>query len=211
MCGEQRAGMNVAPGTWTLAGPVLVAGVGGSFVSPALGIGLVLLGLGIVWFHRDPDRTIPPAGVVSPADGTVSVIRTEQGSAGQERVRVGVFMNVSDVHVNRAPVGGEIEAVEHVPGGHWPAFTKDAERNERLHVDLDGTRVTLIAGTVARRIHPWVEKGETLTRGERIGHVSFGSRADVVLPPRFDPAQLEIEAGDSVRAGESVLATEPAG
>ncbi len=198
--------MDLAPGTWRLAGPVLGAGVIGMFLSPALGTALVLVGLGIVWFHRDPERAIPADGIVSPADGTVSVIRTERGPGGTERVRVGVFMNVTDVHVNRAPVAGTVEAIEHVPGGHLPAFTKDAERNERLHLTLDDTRLTLIAGTVARRIHPWVEEGATVSKGDRIGHVSFGSRADVLLPEAFEQAHLEVATGDTVRAGETVLA-----
>ncbi|MDZ7849823.1 MAG: protein sorting system archaetidylserine decarboxylase [Halodesulfurarchaeum sp.] len=208
--------MQLAPGTWRLAGPILGAGAVGLLVSPLLGLGLTVLAVFVIWFHRDPERTDPPEGVLAPADGTVSVIRTETDDEragtdeqGTERVRVGVFMNVTDVHVNRAPVSGTIGAVEHVKGGHWPAFSKDADRNERLHVDIGDTRVTLIAGTVARRIHAHVSPGERIERGERIGHVSFGSRADVLLPERFDPANLAVEPGEAVRAGESVIAVEP--
>ena len=202
--------MQLAPGTWRLAGPVFGVGAVGLVLSPLVGLGLVLGGFGILWFHRDPDRTAPEQGVLAPADGTVTVLRTEREGADSDRIRVGIFMNVTDVHVNRAPVGGEIRAVEHVPGGHWPAFTKDADRNERLHVDIGETRVTLIAGTVARRIHPHVSEGVTVSRGERIGHVSFGSRADVLLPERFDLDDIAVETGVSVRAGESVLAHDPA-
>lgn len=202
--------MQLAPGTWRLAGPVLGVGAVGLVLSPLVGLGLVLLGLAIIWFHRDPDRTAPERGVLAPADGTVTVLRTEREGADTDRIRVGIFMDVTDVHVNRAPVGGDITAVEHVPGGHWPAFTKDADRNERLHIDIEETRVTLIAGTVARRIHPHVAEGVTVSRGERIGHVSFGSRADVLLPERFDLDDIAVETGVSVRAGESVLAHDPA-
>jgi phosphatidylserine decarboxylase len=172
--------------------------------------GAVVLGLGVaaVWFHRDPDRSGPDVGILSPADGRVSVVRTEQVE-GVERVRVGVFMNVTDVHVNRAPVTGTVTGVGHVPGGHWPAFTKDAARNERLHVDLGAYRVTLIAGTLARRIHPHVEGGETVSRGDRIGHVSFGSRVDVLFPAEVEPSDIAVSEGDTVRAGESVLAADP--
>ncbi|MFP4530748.1 MAG: protein sorting system archaetidylserine decarboxylase [Halodesulfurarchaeum sp.] len=209
--------MRLAPGTWRLAGPIVGVGAVGLLLSLPLGLGIIVLAGFVVWFHRDPERTSPPEGVLAPADGRVSVIRTETAAegdemaeAGADRLRVGVFMNVTDVHVNRAPVAGKIEAVDHVPGGHWPAFTKDAERNERLHLQIGDTRVTLIAGTVARRIHPYVATGDTVERGDRIGHVSFGSRADVRLPPRFDAADLAVEPGDTVRAGESVIAVDPA-
>jgi len=154
-----------------------------------------------VWFHRDPRRSPPPAGVVAPADGRVSTVRTEG-----ERVRVAVFMNVTDVHVNRAPMAGTVEALEHTPGRHLPAFTKESERNERVRIDCGACEVTLIAGAVARRIHPYVEAGDELERGERIGHISFGSRADVLLPPAFDAGDVRVETGQRVRAGETVVA-----
>ncbi|MDR5656221.1 protein sorting system archaetidylserine decarboxylase [Halodesulfurarchaeum sp. HSR-GB] len=196
--------MDLAPGTWRLAAPLLALGGLGLLFAPIWGLLGLILGGFVVWFHRDPDRDPPDSGLLSPADGTVTVLRTED-----DRVRVGVFMNVTDVHVNRSPIAGEITSVEHVPGGHWPAFSKEAERNERLHVDYEDLRVTLIAGTVARRIHPHVEPGTVVSRGERISHVSFGSRADVLLPPRFEMADVTVETGETVRAGESVLADDP--
>ncbi|WP_071933564.1 protein sorting system archaetidylserine decarboxylase [Halodesulfurarchaeum formicicum] len=196
--------MDLAPGTWRLAAPLLALGGLGLVFAPIWGLFGLVLGGFVVWFHRDPDREPPDSGVLSPADGTVTVLRTEG-----DRVRVGVFMNVTDVHVNRSPVAGEITGVEHVPGGHWPAFSKEAERNERLHIDYEELRVTLIAGTVARRIHPHVQSGATVSRGERISHVSFGSRADVLLPPRFEMADVTVKTGETVRAGESVLAEDP--
>lgn len=207
---SRRVPMQVAPGAWRYALPVFALAVPAIALSPLGSLGAVLLGVAILLFHRDPDRTPPEKGILSPADGRVSVVREESGpDGGRERVRVGVFMNVTDVHVNRAPVSGKIGAVEHVPGGHWPAFSKDADRNERLHVDLGDTRVTLIAGTVARRIHTQVATGETIERGDRIGHVSFGSRADVLLPERFDVADVAVEPGETVRAGESIVAIDP--
>jgi len=115
-------------------------------------------------------------------------------------------MNVTDVHVNRAPDDGTVEAVEHTPGRHLPAFTKDSERNERVRLDLGDHEVTLIAGAVARRIHPYVEGGETLARGDRIGHVSFGSRADVLLAPGYDESDVRVRESQRVRAGETVIA-----
>jgi phosphatidylserine decarboxylase len=130
----------------------------------------------------------------------VSAIR-EEG----DQVRVGVFMNVTDVHVNRAPAGGTVQSVEHRPGANKPAFSKDSDRNERVRIELEEHTVVLIAGWFARRIHPTVEAGEKLRRGQRIGHISFGSRADVVLPPGYEIDDLRVDTGDAVRAGETGL------
>jgi phosphatidylserine decarboxylase len=203
-------------------------------VVPPLGVLALALAGGVLAFFRDPERqpadSAPPGCALAAADGTVSVVRTEDDDAGRERVRVGVFMNVTDVHVNRAPLPGRVTGVEHVPGGHLPAFSKRAERNERLHVDFvpaaapdaddqsggadtgDGNafRVTLIAGTLARRCHGYVDPGDRVDRGERIGHIAFSSRVDVVLPPRFDRDDLLVEQGDTVRAGRTPLAADPA-
>jgi phosphatidylserine decarboxylase len=163
-----------------------------------------LLSAGTLLFHRDPDRSSPESGILAPADGRVSVVRQETHSSG-DRVRVGVFMNVTDVHVNRAPLGGEVLAVEHEPGKHRPAFSKESDKNEKLHVRFSDHEVTLIAGAFARRIHSHVESGDDLGRGERLGHVSFGSRADVLLPPAVEPSDVAVERGQKVRAGETKL------
>ncbi len=192
----------VAPGTWRYARIPLVLALPLGFLSPPLAIGCLLLAVGIVWFHRDPRRSPPPSGVVSPADGRVSIVRTEG-----ERVRVAVFMNVTDVHINRAPMAGTVSAVEHTPGKHLPAFTKESERNERVQIECDRFDVTLIAGAVARRIHPYVEPGNVLERGDKIGHISFGSRADVLLPTGYDIEDVRVEKGQRIRAGETVIAS----
>lgn len=168
-------------------------------------IGFIVLAGFVAWFFRDPDRQPPDGGIVSPADGTVSVIREEE-----ERIRVGVFMNITDVHVNRAPIGGTVERVDHTAGAHRPAFTKDSDRNERVRVTFPDHEVVLIAGTIARRITPYVEAGTDVERGDRLGHIAFGSRADVRLPPTIGHADLHVDVGDSVVAGESILASNPA-
>ncbi|MFB6133493.1 MAG: protein sorting system archaetidylserine decarboxylase [Halanaeroarchaeum sp.] len=196
--------MQTAPGTGRLALPALLVGLLALPLSLPLALLAAGLGVGIVWFHRDPPRHPPAAGIVSPADGRVSVLRREGG-----RIRVGVFMNVTDVHVNRAPIGETVRSVEHVPGAHRPAFRKDSDRNERLHVDFDTVRVTLIAGWFARRVHSHVDPGTSVDRGERIGHVSFGSRADVLLPPKISIDDVTVSEGDTVRAGETVVAKAP--
>lgn len=192
---------SVAPGTWRYARLPLVVALPLAFLNPPIAVGCLLLAVSVVWFHRDPIRSPPPTGVVAPADGRVSIVRTEGN-----RVRVAVFMNVTDVHVNRAPMAGTIATVEHVPGKHLPAFTKESERNERVQIDCGSFEVTLIAGAVARRIHPYVDDGEDLERGEKIGHISFGSRVDVLLPSEYDLDDVCVETGQHVRAGETVIA-----
>jgi len=191
----------VAPGTWRYARIPLALSLPLALLNPLLAVGCLLLSAGVVWFHRDPRRSPPPSGVVAPADGRVSIVRTEG-----DRVRVAIFMNVTDVHVNRAPMAGTVTSVEHTPGKHLPAFTKASDRNERVRIECEDYEVTLIAGAVARRIHPYVEGGDDLDRGEKIGHISFGSRADVLLPHRFDTDDVRVETGQRVRAGETVIA-----
>ena len=196
--------MRLARGAWPY---VLLPGLAvppAFLVGPAYGVVTLGITVATLTFFRDPERTPPPAGVVSPADGSVSVSREED-----DRVRVGVFVNVHDVHVNRAPIGGHVEDVEHVPGAHRPAFSKESDRNERVHVDFPDHRVTLIAGAFARRIKPYVDSGDELDRGERIGHIAFGSRADVLLPPDVDRSDVAVETGEDVTAGETVIADLP--
>lgn len=190
--------MDLAPGTWRLATPIFVLAVPATLVFAPAGLLLLALGVASVWFHRDPERPVG-GGVVSPADGTVSVVREEDG-----RLRVGVFMSPLSVHVNRAPLGGRVESVEHVPGAYRPAFSKESDRNERVRIEGDDWTLVLIAGWFARRIHPYVEVGDDLSRGERVGHISYGSRADVLFPSGYDRDDLVVAKGESVRAGESL-------
>ncbi len=188
---------------WRLALiPALVAAVTVPF-APPVGLAAVAIALGVLWFHRDPDREPPPSEstVVSPADGTVSVVR-EEGT----RLRVGVYMSATDVHVNRAPIAGEVREVRHRPGANRPAFDKESDRNEQVVIDLGEYELLVIAGWFARRIHPAVEVGDRVGRGDRVGHVSFGSRADVVLPADVTREDLLVAEGDAVRAGETIIA-----
>lgn len=194
----------VTAGAFKLAAVPVVLSLPAAWLSPVAGIGLVILAAFVLVFHRDPARTPPEDGIVAPADGTVSVLRSEG-----DRIRVGTFMNVYHVHVNRSPISGTVTDLTHVDGGHWPAFMKDSDENERVHIDLEtpigDVRVTQIAGTVARRIHPGVTPEQQLEAGDRIGHISFGSRVDVLLPPTVDKSDLCVATGDRVRAGESHL------
>jgi len=195
--------MQLAPGGWRYIWGAVGLAIIGILLTPLVSVVLALVALFVAWFYRDPDRDPPETGVLSPADGTVSVIR-EEG----DQLRVGVYMGPIDVHVNRAPLAGTVDTVDHEPGGHRLAFSKDSEHNERLRIGFGEWSVVLIAGAFARRITPYVEPEDAVDRGQRIGHIAFGSRADVILPPAYDRESLEIAEGDRVIAGETVIATE---
>jgi len=190
----------VARGGWRYALVCFVVTLPTVVVAPSLAAVALALGIGSLWFHRDPERTPPESGIIAPADGHISVIR-EEG----DRLRVGTFMNVDDVHVNRAPMAGTVKSVDRRPGAYKPAFSKDSDRNEQVVVDCGEYQVIQIAGWFARRIHPYVEPGEELVRGQRIGHISFGSRVDVVLPAAYSRDDLLVEDGEAVTAGETRL------
>ncbi|MFB6104339.1 MAG: protein sorting system archaetidylserine decarboxylase [Halobacteriaceae archaeon] len=192
------------PGTWRFVVIGVVAAVAASFVWLPLTALVLAATLGVTLFFRDPDRDPPTCGVLAPADGTVTVLR-EEG----EQLRVGVFMNVTDVHVNRAPLSATVESVTHETGAHRPALSKESDRNERVTIDCGDHEIALIAGWFARRIHPYVAAGDRIDRGDRIGHISFGSRTDVVLPATIDREHLAVSQGDTVRAGETVIASHP--
>jgi phosphatidylserine decarboxylase len=156
----------------------------------------------VVLPFRDPDRSLGVGAVLAPADGVVIAVslRTDGKTA------VSIFMRPHDVHVNRAPVDGVVRGLSHQPGGFRPAFSKDAERNERVVWQLDSDHGDLelvqIAGALARRIIPYRRVGERIVQGERIGMIRFGSRVDLVMPPAIEPT---VRRGDRVRAGVSRL------
>ncbi|MEU9603283.1 phosphatidylserine decarboxylase [Streptomyces sp. NPDC048057] len=160
------------------------------------------LAAGMLWFFRDPEREIAEGRVISPADGVVqSIMPWKDG-----RTRVAIFMSPLNVHVNRAPLAGTVTSVEHVPGGFVPAFNKESEHNERVvwHFDteLGDIEMIQIAGTVARRIVPYVPEGTKVEQGERIGLIRFGSRVDVYLPEGIEVA---VEVGQTTTAGVTRL------
>ena len=167
------------------------------------------LGLFSLWFFRDPDRAGPsdPELVVAPADGRVVAAHD-----GQEGPMLAIFLSVFDVHVNRSPIAGRVEAVSHRPGRFLAAFDERAgEENERTEIVIRGragdVRVRQIAGLIARRIVCRVRPGDSLSRGERFGLIRFGSRTDLRLPAG---AKLTVGVGERVRGGESVVGRMPA-
>jgi phosphatidylserine decarboxylase len=163
------------------------------------------LALFCVYFFRDPERVIPAGPVaVSPADG--KVVHVRQLDAGN--TRVSIFLNIFNVHVNRAPVEGRITDISYQPGRFVMAHREEASsENEQntLTIDSGGARVVTrqIAGLIARRIVCRKKPGDTVKRGERFGLIKFGSRVDVFFGPEWE---LAVKPGDKVRGGSSVLA-----
>jgi len=170
----------------------------------------------IAGFFRDPDRH-PPARrdlVVSPADGEIIVLKRtfEPRWLKREAWQIGIFMSVLDVHINRTPVSGTLEAIEHQPGAFLPAYDPEAViRNERryyylLRIDRQPLLMVQVAGALARRTVPFIAAGEAFEQGDRIGMIRFGSRVEVYLPLAAEPL---VALGHKVRAGETPLAILP--
>ncbi|MGA2435270.1 MAG: phosphatidylserine decarboxylase [Bryobacteraceae bacterium] len=183
------------------AGGALVCYVAGV----PFGVPLFLAAAFCLYFFRDPEREIPAGDVaVSPADGRVVALKPE----GPQTTRVSIFMNVFDVHVNRAPIAGKIVKVVHKPGRFLIADRERASiENEQNLVEIEGEAATVafkqIAGLIARRIVCYKRPGDVVAQGERVGLIKFGSRVDVLLGPEWT---IEVREGMRVKAGSSVLA-----
>jgi phosphatidylserine decarboxylase len=170
---------------------------------------LIFLGVFVLYFFRDPERAIPsdPDAVVSPADGRVVQILDEPWESNPGR-RISIFLSVWDVHVNRAPVAGEIRRVEYRPGRFYAALRARASaENEQNIIRIATPRGEMvfkqIAGWIARRVLCWKAEGDPVALGERVGMIRFGSRVDVWLPAA---AQIIVQRGQKVAGGSSVLA-----
>jgi phosphatidylserine decarboxylase len=177
------------------------------------------LTLWIAAFFRDPIRTTPRGEslVIAPADGLITTIARvppprelagPDGLADGEMTRVSIFMSVFDVHINRSPIGGRVRKMAYVPGKFLNAdLDKASDENERQYflIENEGFQigVTQIAGLVARRILTFVQPGDVVEAGQRIGMIRFGSRVDVYLPAGTSPRVL---LGQRAIAGETVLA-----
>ncbi len=168
---------------------------------------LLLLTILFLLFFRDPERTIGK-GLVAPADGTIRAITTTTEDK-QSYTCISTFMNIHNVHVNRMPLDGKIRDIVHHPGSHLPAFKKESERNERVVITLDTSigmiKLMLIAGTIARRIVPYVKKGDAANKGERMSLIRLGSRVDIYIPTKAI-RHLSVKKNDRILAGEDTLA-----
>lgn len=198
---------------WPFIGLALVlavlatAAVGWAWATP-----LWLIFVFVVQFFRDPPRAVPTQAnaVLSPADGRiVKVEKAFDPMTGRDTLLISVFMNVFNVHSNRAPVDGTVEKVQYSPGKFINAdLDKASTENERNAVVValsGGERVTFVqvAGLIARRILCYVKPGDVLARGERYGFIRFGSRVDVYLPLSARP---RVAVGDKVSATTTILA-----
>ncbi|QPJ63152.1 MAG: phosphatidylserine decarboxylase family protein [Candidatus Nitronauta litoralis] len=207
-----------------------IAGDGYRFILPLLAVTVLFFWLNwiipaglsflallfVVNFFRDPERQIPtePGLVVSPADGKVVEIQDDTDPLlTQPSVRISVFLNVFNVHVNRVPVPGRILAIRYNKGKFLNAASHKASLDNEQNALLIETGphsvlVKQIAGLIARRIVCWVREGQTMETGERFGLIRFGSRTDIFLPA---DSKIDVKIGDHVKGGSSILGKLPEG
>ena len=176
----------------------------------------VLLGL-VVYFFRDPPRTVPqePGWVVSPADGKIAEVTHLQHDEfiGGPAVRIGIFLSIFNVHINRSPVAAAVIALRYSPGKFLNALKpQSARQNENTWIGLEDLApphrrmvVRQISGAIARRIVCGLRPGEQIARGHKFGMIKLGSRTELILPDGQD-LSVEVEVGRRVKAGVSVLA-----
>jgi phosphatidylserine decarboxylase len=180
---------------------------------PSFSLILLAITTFILMFFRDPERIIPEGDniVLSPADGKiiVSELVRDVRFSEDELLKISIFMNIFNVHVNRNPLSGVVRRVRHVPGAFLAADNDQAHlKNEFCAVtvtDRHNKEITFvqIAGLIARRIVCWLEPGDTIIQGRRFGLIRFGSRVDIYLPKE---SQTVVSPGQKVTAGETILA-----
>jgi len=164
-----------------------------------------LLVIFFMMFFRDPERKIGKH-IVACADGKIREITELKDDDIGKCICISTFMNVHNVHVNRMSIDGKIISIKHYSGLHIPAFKKESEKNERVVIIADTNigkiKIVQIAGTLARRIVPYVKKDDELKKGDKIGIIRLGSRVDVYLPVK----KINVKVGDIVRAGVDTIA-----
>jgi len=188
-----------------------------SFIYLQSSVGFVLLFVSVLLFlltvfffvfFRDPERKTAE-GIVACADGKIREITELNDKDVGKCFKISTFMNVQNVHVNRMVFDGKIKSVTHFSGFHLPAFKKESEKNERIVIIVETTigiiKIVQIAGTLARRIVPYVKKDDILKKGQRIGIIRLGSRVDVYLPCA-KIKNITVRIGCRVKAGEDRIA-----
>lgn len=175
---------------------------------------MALLVAFILYFFRDPDREITKGDnlVLSPADGNIVLVKEveEDRYINGPATQISIFLSPMDVHVNRLPIGGELEYLEYHPGVYLVAWDHRAsELNERADFGIrhsGGTKIFFrqITGFLARRIVYHISKGDTLSGGDRFGMMKFGSRMDILVPA---DVEINVSEGDKAVAGQTILAT----
>src|ERR1700723_4769850 len=172
----------------------------------------ILLAVFFLWFFRDPDRKIPQGGgqIVPPGGGVVTEAEWIETISGS-RLRLSIFLNVFDVHVNRSPVGGVVKVCEFRKGMFMNAMKPESVlNNEQTLITIDTGEYEVsfkqIAGLLARRIVCNLKVGDRVERGQRIGLIKLGPRVDVLMPAA---ANLKVKKGSGVKGGSTVLAVLP--
>jgi len=223
MSSDRNNGIIAREGIPFILPPFLAAGLAaalavGAGIQPMCWVALALFAVtfAVLWFFRNPERHTPdgPDLVISPADGRLldAVAHNDTQWGNGDCVKVSIFMDVRDVHVNRSPISGRITKHRYVPGRFLVAsLDKASEDNERSGltiVDDQGRILTVvqIAGLIARRIVNWPSEGDRLARGQRYGLIRFGSRVELYLPPG---TEIRDQPGDKTRAGETVIGVLP--
>ena len=173
----------------------------------------VLGGVFMVYFFRDPERFPPddPACFVAGADGWVRAIEEirEDKYLNADAIRISIFLTPFDVHVNRSPIAGKVVHLGYTPGKHLLTIQNAAsEYNEHSTILIQGEKtrclVKQIVGPIVRRVVYWLEVGQQLAKGDRIGMMKFGSRLDMLFPKA--DIEVRVKKGEKVRAGETVVA-----
>jgi phosphatidylserine decarboxylase len=163
-------------------------------------VGFAGLTVFLAFVFRDPSRAAG-TGIVAPADGRVREVDHEKGL-------VSIYLALVNVHVTRAPIEGVVSKMVRYPGRHLPAFSARSPNNERVEVGMDtgigGVTIMHMSGILARRIVPYVDRGRSLGKAERLGLIRFGSRVDLFMPP--DRVRIKAQVGQRLRAGVTSIA-----
>jgi len=187
------------------------------YITGVLSLSALVIGGLIAWFFRNPQRNIPsePGLIVSPADGKVVDVEeiAHDEFVGGPAIKIGIFLSIFNVHINRAPAAARVIGLKYRPGKYLNALRPESAReNEQLAVLLETTTtphramiVRQITGAIARRIVCWLKPGDQLQSGEQFGMIKLGSRTELVLPAEHS-LEIRVQLGDKVKAGSSVLA-----
>ncbi len=208
----RKASLGITPEGWPCIGLCAFTALVFAFFCWPMAVVFVILTWFSAHFFRDPERVVPQEeGIaVSPADGKVIRIdRRPDPISGEDKMCICIFMNVFSVHVNRAPVSGEVTDIRYHAGKFFnAAWDKAATDNERCAYAMrdgagDSWSMVQIAGLIARRIVCRTDVGDALQKGERFGMIRFGSRVDLYIPDGYIPA---VHIGEQVFAGQSIVA-----
>jgi phosphatidylserine decarboxylase len=185
--------------------PVAIAAAFGFFGWWLVAVLFAAIALFMMYFFRDPSRTVPGEErlIVSAADGVVTRVEEKDDSK-----LVSVFLSPMDVHINRSPITGKVTEINYLKGKKMPATSDQASLiNERNALTIEGDGITItctqIAGILARRIVCWSKAGDNLERGQKFGLIKFSSRTDLLMPARV---RLAVKVGDRVKGGETIVA-----